>query len=467
MKILFCNKYFYLGFFVAAYLAVSIFTVNAANCPVAAVSGVQPSVTNLAVAFEQAGQSQLGSNAPPYPSMLKGHPTTTSVSGSVPCIILKAVGYTESKWKQFNAQSGQSGLTVVSSDCGYGIMQITSGMSGGAGFEPSRVVSEYQYNIGTGARSLITKWNSTPSVGDNDPMIAEDWYFAVWGYNGFSYINNPNNPKYSPNRPAFNGTQPRVNYPYQELVFGYAANSPGTDYWVSTPLTLPNSALISNTPSRINTPLPSHGTGCNSGVLAPTGLTGSPIPSNANQISISWINSVPSAVEVHLKAPNASQFTLVANFSNPAPTSTILSNLTPNTSYQIMLRAYNSNGYSPFTLPITVTTSTAPPKAWFANSSFTFSSTKTGVSATGYVELYNTGGGTLQVPTVQRVSGSIDFSYASPSLPINISTNPNYVRLYFSFRPSSTGSKTATFRVFTNDTMLPSKDIILYGFGIN
>lgn len=65
-------------------------------------------------------------------------------------------------------------------------MQITSGMEGGAGFEPGRVTAEPAYNIGTGALFLIQKWNGlSVHIGNNNPYVAEDWYYAVWAYNGW------------------------------------------------------------------------------------------------------------------------------------------------------------------------------------------------------------------------------------------------------------------------------------------
>lgn len=372
------SRRFYLSVCVMI-LMVFFLATTVLNCPLPAVSGVQPSTTTLATTFEKAGQNLLESGGPLYPTIGKGYPNITYVSGSVPCIILKAVGYTETKWRQFDPQ----GLTVISFDCGYGIMQITSGMSGGAGFDPARVVREPAYNIGTGTKALIDKWNTTPSIGSNDPMVAENWYYAVWAYNGFGtmsngYINNPNNPKYNVNRPPFNGTQPRANYPYQELVWGYAANSPGTDYWTSVPLTLPNRSLISNTPTHIDTPSPSHGTEC--------------------------VSNIPA------------------------------------------------------------------PKAFFNNTSVTLPTTKIGSTSTsvpGSLQAYNIGGSTLYINSVQFLSGSTDFFYANPTVPIAIGANPKYVNLYFSFKPSSKGNKTCTFRIFTSDPTLPSKDITLYGFGSN
>jgi hypothetical protein len=201
------------------------------------------------------------------------------VSSYVPCILLKAIGYTESTgWKQFVANYGQNGPTVVSGDCGYGIMQITSGMTGTMGFVPGRVAAEPAYNIGAGAYLLITKWNENQVyyIGNNDPFVVEDWYYTVWSYYGWGWQNNPNNLERYPNvgRASWAcGTDPsqsRSDYPYQELIWGCAANppndpiNPGTKFWQPVPLTLPPRGDLYTyeggpPPEHINTPQPSHG----------------------------------------------------------------------------------------------------------------------------------------------------------------------------------------------------------------
>lgn len=244
------------------------------SCPEPAAYGRQPYLDELVDAFEQAGTNRLGDNGPDLPQIWKGYPPSQAklVAPYVPCILLKAIGYTESTgWKQFNANYGQHGYTVISSDCGYGIMQITSGMRGGAGFEPNRVAAEPAYNIGTGALFLIQKWNGlSVYIGNNNPHIVEDWYYAVWAYNGWGWVNNPNrncpdnNPDcgyaFNPFRPPFDGTQPRSWYPYQEIVWGYAAHPPGAEFWEAVPLTLPPRESITNPPpTHIDTPQPSHG----------------------------------------------------------------------------------------------------------------------------------------------------------------------------------------------------------------
>ena len=61
-------------------------------------------------------------------------------------------------------------------------------------YDANRVASSAAYNVSVGAAILTDKWRASPCVGDNDPQVVEDWYFATWGYNGFVTRNNPNNP---------------------------------------------------------------------------------------------------------------------------------------------------------------------------------------------------------------------------------------------------------------------------------
>lgn len=245
------------------------------NCPEPAAFGLQPYPVELVGLFEQAGTNRLGGSGPVLLDVWNGYPPSQAirVSPYAPCILLKAIGYTESTgWKQFAASYGQYGNTVIApsgdpdNPCGYGIMQITTGMNGGSGFDPTRVASESNYNIGTGARLLMGKWNGLEFyVGNNNPYITEDWYYAVWAYNGFLWKNNPNNPRYPWPRSTWqcgqNGGQVRANWPYQELVWGCAANPPGSQYWNPVSLTLPNRTDLNSDPPpvHINRPEPSHG----------------------------------------------------------------------------------------------------------------------------------------------------------------------------------------------------------------
>ena len=181
----------------------------------------------------------------------------------IPPVLLKAIAWIESGWAQGSYDPfvpyGSVGPTLVSHDCGYGIMQVTSGMqniTGVPNLDQVMVGGHYGFNIARGARILADKWNQSPEfrplVGNRDPHIIENWYYALWGYNGFVFKNHPLNPVYDPNRPPFSCGPENdglghnaAAYPYQERVMGCAAHPPvrgGIRLWEPVDVTLPNRA---------------------------------------------------------------------------------------------------------------------------------------------------------------------------------------------------------------------------------
>lgn len=156
----------------------------------------------------------------------------------------------------------------ANSDCGYGIAQITSGMCLAQGQnddsqceyqgplpaqEQLAIAVDYQANIAAGAQLLVDDWNelwndgikpnNLSQFGDatDDPDYIDNWYEALWAYNsglepgtlalgnvtgctagpsctdangdwGLGYADNPINPAYPPDRPAFATSSPE-NYP--------------------------------------------------------------------------------------------------------------------------------------------------------------------------------------------------------------------------------------------------------------
>ena len=182
----------------------------------------------------------------------------------IPPTLLKAIGWIESSWAQaaYSVAYGSIGPALISHDCGYGIMQVTSGMENTTG-TPTRgqlmTASHYAYNIARGARTLADKWNLSPEyrplVGDRNPKAIEDWYYAVWSYNGFAFQNHPLNPRF----PAWPRTSyscgldndgfshDRSQYPYQELVYGCMAHPPqpdGAPLWQGQEVNLPDLSLV-------------------------------------------------------------------------------------------------------------------------------------------------------------------------------------------------------------------------------
>ena len=177
----------------------------------------------------------------------RGARTTASVSNGIPPTIYKSMAWIESGWSHAagSVPYGGTGPVITAMDCGYGLGQITTGMGhlstdGGAlspGVPAARqaiIGSHPLFNIAEGVRILADKWNSAPNfrpiAGTGDPAVFEDWYYAIWSYNGFAFSNHPLNPSKDPlrgsvwncgdpNAPGY-GFYEYGDYSYQEKVYG-------------------------------------------------------------------------------------------------------------------------------------------------------------------------------------------------------------------------------------------------------
>jgi hypothetical protein len=211
---------------------------------------------NYARTLELAGYNQLLPDRPGFslPAMESGPRASGSGQlgpGFIPPVLLKSIAHLESNWAQANYEVpyGQVGPVLSSHDCGYGITQVTSGMqnvSGVPNLEQAMIGGHYAFNIARGARILAEKWNSAPEfrpvVGHRTPQAIEDWYYALWGYNGFAFKNHPMNPDYAWPRSSYDCNSAR-SFPYQELVIGCVNNPPsrgGVRLWNPQAATLPN-----------------------------------------------------------------------------------------------------------------------------------------------------------------------------------------------------------------------------------
>ena len=172
----------------------------------------------------------------------------------IPAPILYAIAWVESSTNQtaLDVPYGSIGPTLLSFDCGYGIMQVTSTIVNEGGL-PTRyealVGSHFAYNIAAGARILVEKWNDEfyPVVGGNDPSSIESWYYALWAYNGWAASNHPLGPDADPSRSAYRCDGRRSGYPYQELVLGCIAHPPqidGRPLWEAVEVQLPDLAEL-------------------------------------------------------------------------------------------------------------------------------------------------------------------------------------------------------------------------------
>lgn len=192
-------------------------------------------------------------------------------NGVVPPVLMKSIAWVESSITQSGTDVpfGSIGPSLISFDCGHGVAQVTTGMtvptgeSGRGSPQQALVATNFAYNIARGAYILVEKWNQAPEdrpVAGTDtngsPLLLENWYFAIWSYNGFTgpgsnRSNHPMDPIYgSWPRPQYScGTtgegkgHNRANYPYQELVIGCAINPPvvdGQPLWTSQAVSLPD-----------------------------------------------------------------------------------------------------------------------------------------------------------------------------------------------------------------------------------
>ena len=161
---------------------------------------------------------------------------------NVPSAILMAIAYQETGWRQFDA----SGNTVVGANAtslDIGIMQINS--SGRNDID--LLMTDIDYNIETGAKMLDGKWKLAPGIGDRDRNVLENWYYAIWAYNGLSSTNNPNTP---------GGRH------YQDGILALMARqvlgSDGQPLWLPVTVTIPSPSIIADPPAWIPTPQPVH-----------------------------------------------------------------------------------------------------------------------------------------------------------------------------------------------------------------
>lgn len=107
---------------------------------------------------------------------------------AVPAILLKAIARVESCYEHY--YNGSPKITGTS----IGLMQINNR---NGGYDTEKLKYDILYNIEAGADVLLNKWsmssyNTVSSVGNMDPNVLENWYFALWAYNGWAQSNNPN-----------------------------------------------------------------------------------------------------------------------------------------------------------------------------------------------------------------------------------------------------------------------------------
>ena len=188
----------------------------------------------------------------------------------IPPMILFGIAQQESGWQQYIDEDGQGhGHTKYHfepsiSEIGVGIMQITVSPNDSHYYD---LCTSEEYNIQIGASMLSDKWANTPDIGDGHldkgREKLENWYYAVWAYNSWGYINNPNN--------VGNSAYPAQVPQYQDLVYRHIAGKdrPASlaGLWVDCIITPPSPADIGSITTGgthgcgqkiANTPAPVH-----------------------------------------------------------------------------------------------------------------------------------------------------------------------------------------------------------------
>ena len=184
-------------------------------------------------------------SVPPNPSdsVLRAKFIEMAKKYNIPSVILMGISYTESGWKQFDSAGNPVIHTNTDGSIDIGIMQINSN----ARSDLERLKQDVFYNIEIGAKILDGKWKITPAIGDSDRNILENWYYAIWAYNGFSYTNHPLNPD-------GRHYQDKVIDNISKLIIG----DDGQPLWTPIKITKPDPNIITNPPTYIDTPTPYH-----------------------------------------------------------------------------------------------------------------------------------------------------------------------------------------------------------------
>ncbi len=182
-------------------------------------------------------------NGNPSHTVIRAKLKEMALKYNIPSVIFMSIAYTESGWRQFDVFGNPVLHTNTDGSFDIGIMQINS--SGRSDIE--KLKTDIFYNIEIGAKILDGKWKITPGVGDRDRNVLENWYYAIWAYNGFSYTNHPANP-------AGRRYQEKVLDNLARLIIG----DDGQPLWMPINISRPDPLSISNPPQWIPTPTPYH-----------------------------------------------------------------------------------------------------------------------------------------------------------------------------------------------------------------
>ncbi|MFZ3578969.1 S-layer homology domain-containing protein [Virgibacillus sp. DJP39] len=122
----------------------------------------------------------------PDPKTMNCLLTEVALEYDIPPEIFKAIAEKESaNWHQYD----DNGNTIITSDGGIGVMQITNKED----YVLESLKTDIIYNIRAGANILDSMFKRTdlPTINEGNRDVLEHWYFSIMAYNGTKPVNSP------------------------------------------------------------------------------------------------------------------------------------------------------------------------------------------------------------------------------------------------------------------------------------
>lgn len=164
---------------------------------------------------------------------------------AIPSVILKSIARVESVYKHFKPDG-----SPLTSGTSIGLMQVNNKHYG---YDSDKLKYDIKYNIEAGADVLLNKWSmssyqNVSSVGNMDPNVLENWYFALWAYNGWATSNNPNTyaKRYTYQQLIYNIAEEEYGQTINNIDFSYlpSAGKPSRSLVVPTPTYTSNGNIV-------------------------------------------------------------------------------------------------------------------------------------------------------------------------------------------------------------------------------
>lgn len=197
--------------------------------------------------------------------------------------------------------------------------------------------------------------------------------------------------------------------------------------------------------------------------IAPSDLQAAAL--SATSVRLNWVDNAynEAGFKIERKTGAAGTWAQVGTAAEDA-TSYTDSGLSELTTYYYRVRAYNNAGDSGYSNEASVTTTENRPMLRVPVAGIDFGSVNVCEFKDMTTTIYNDGGADLVVSGVVRASGSPDFNYKSPALPLTVQPLSSRT-IIISYAPSSTGAAGAVFSLNSNDPENPTADFNVSGIG--